>query len=387
MGREVLAGGMPGLLECLAVVPDPRDRRGVRHRLVSLLAVTVAAVVAGARSFAAVAEWAADASPQVMAMLQVRWDPLRRRWEPPDEATIRRVLEQVDPQAFDAAAAAWLTGRFAETGGERAGRRRVVNVDGKSLRGTRHHTASGTAIHLLSVLDQAAQVTLRQVQVDGKSNEITALRPLLAPLDLDDVIVTADAQHTQRDTASFLIEDKHAHYVLIVKKNQPALHRQLKQLPWGQIDRADHTRDRGHGRAESRSLKTVTVEQGLLFPHAAQALRITRTRRNLKTGKKTTVTVFAITNLAAWQISPTDLAAAIRGHWSIEAHHHIRDTLYHEDHSQVRTGSGPQLMASLRNLAIATLRLRGATNLAAAIRHHARDATRVLTTLDLKNGH
>ncbi|ROO88262.1 DDE family transposase [Actinocorallia herbida] len=184
----------------------------MRHRLVSLLAVTVAAVVAGARSFAAVAERVADASPQVMASLEVRWDPLSRSWEPPGEATIRRVLEQVDPEAFDAAAASWLVGQL--TGPATTPRptgRRVLAVDGKSLRGTRHYTAKGTATHLLSVLDQAAQATLRQVEVDGKSNEITALRPLLQPLDLEDVIVTADAQHTQRDAATFLVEEKNAH--------------------------------------------------------------------------------------------------------------------------------------------------------------------------------
>ncbi|MEO5876230.1 MAG: transposase family protein [Streptosporangiaceae bacterium] len=170
--REVLAGRIPGLLECLAEVPDPRDPRGVRHALVSLLAVTVAALVSGAQSFTAVAEWIADASPQVMTALHMRWNPLSRRWEPPDEATIRRVLEHVEAQAFDAAAATWLTCRLDGPASQPAqpGGRRVVDVDGKSLRGTRPYTEGGTAIHLLSVLDQAAQVTLRQVQVDGKSN-------------------------------------------------------------------------------------------------------------------------------------------------------------------------------------------------------------------------
>ena len=109
-GRVLLAGQCPGLLEYLALVPDPRDPRGVRHTLTSLLLAAVAAVLAGARSFAAVGEWVADAPPQVLASLGVRRDPLTRRFEPPDEATIRRVLEAVDAAALDTAVGSWLAG-------------------------------------------------------------------------------------------------------------------------------------------------------------------------------------------------------------------------------------------------------------------------------------
>ena len=115
--------------------------------------------------------------------------------------------KQVDPEAFSAAASVWLTGHAGEPTRQQGGRR-VVDVDGKSLSSTRHYTKPDTAIHLLSVLDQNARVTLRQVEADGKSNEITTLRPLLEPLDLNDVIVTAGAQHTRRDAASFLVENK-----------------------------------------------------------------------------------------------------------------------------------------------------------------------------------
>jgi hypothetical protein len=109
--RAVLAGVCPGLLECLEWVPDPRDPRGVRHSLTSLLLAAVAAVAAvlsGARSLTAVGEWVADAPPQVLATLGIRRDPLAGRFEPPDEATIRRVLEAVDADALDAAVGSWL---------------------------------------------------------------------------------------------------------------------------------------------------------------------------------------------------------------------------------------------------------------------------------------
>ena len=91
----------------------------------------------------------------------------------------------------------------------------------------------------------------------------------------------------------------------------------------------------------------------------------------------------AITSLDAHQATPAQLAAWIRGHWQIEALHHIRDVTYREDHSQVRTGSGPQVMATIRNLAIAIIKLAGAASIAAATRHYARNATRLLAIPEL----
>jgi hypothetical protein len=110
--RAVLAGQCPGLVEYLARVPDPRDPRSVRHTLTSLLLAAIAAVLAGARSLTAVGEWVADAPPQVLAALGIRRDPLAGRFEPPDEATIRRVLETVGAAAFDSAVGAWLEARL-----------------------------------------------------------------------------------------------------------------------------------------------------------------------------------------------------------------------------------------------------------------------------------
>ena len=119
-------------------VPDPRDRRGVRHTLTSLLLVTVAAVLAGARSFTAAGEWVADAPPRVLAALGVRRDPLTGRFQPPDEATIRRLLETVDAAALDAAVGSWLQARLRAAGQEQEHGprgRRAVAVDGKAVRG------------------------------------------------------------------------------------------------------------------------------------------------------------------------------------------------------------------------------------------------------------
>jgi predicted transposase YbfD/YdcC len=127
----------------------------------------------------------------------------------------------------------------------------------------------------------------------------------------------------------------------------------------------------------------VTTVAGLDFPHATQAIRITRRVRSLHSHRWRTVTVYAVTNLTAAQASPARLADWIRGHWGIEALHHIRDTTFAEDASQTRTGNTPRAMASLRNLAIGILRLHDDRNIAAALRRNARDATRVLPLLGL----
>ena len=385
--RALLAGQCPGLLECLARVPDPRDRRGVRHSLSSLLLAAVAAVLAGARSFTAIGEWVADAPPQVLAALGVRRDPLAGRFEPPDEATIRRVLETVDAAALDAAVGSWLDARLRAAGQGREqgrGRRRAVAVDGKAVRGTRHASSDGQAVHLLAALDQRAGAVLAQAGVDGKTNEITQFAPLLEPLDLAGCVITADAMHTQRAHAEFVVAEKEAHYILVVKKNQPGLYAQVRNLPWRNIPAGCTQHDRGHGREEHRTLQVTAVAAGIAFPHAAQAIRLTRRIRPLGGQKKwRTVTACAITSMDAHQAAPAQLAAWIRGHWQIEVLHHIRDVSYGEDASQVRTGSGPRVMAALRNLGIGILKMGGHASIAAACRHHARDATRTLATLGL----
>ena len=383
--RAALAGQCLSLAEHLARVPDPRDPRGVRHTLTSLLLAAVAAVLAGARSFTAIGEWAADAPPRVLAVLGVRYDPLAQRFQPPDEATIRRVLEAVDAAALEAAVGSWLAARLQASRppyGPARRDRRLVAVDGKTVRGTRHASADGQGLHLLAAADPQAGVVLAQAQVDGKTNEITCFAPLLEPLDLAGAVVTADALHAQREHAQFLVTKKNAHYILAVKNNQPSLHAQLKSLPWRQVPVAFDAREKGHGRAEWRTLKLTAVAAGLAFPYAAQAIQIRRRRKPRNgTTKWSTQTSYAVTSLAAHQATPAQLARWIQGHWGIEALHHIRDLTYGEDASQIRTGNGPQVVATLRNLAIGILKPGGYPSIAAACRYHARDATRVLATL------
>ena len=278
----------------------------------------------------------------------------------------------------------------------------MLAVDGKTVRGSRRIDRAGVdspARHLLAVIDQHTRVVLGQFAVattaaesgEAKAGEIGAFAPLLDTLtgiDLTDVVVTADALHTQRGN----VEDLHqrgAHWVLTVRGNQPRLRRQLAALPWRQVQTGHRSVATAHGRREIRTLKVVTIAVGIEFPHARQAIQLTRKTRPVcaRTGRRgrwRTETVYAITDLGPHQARPDELAAWIRGHWQIEnALHWVRDVTFAEDLSQVRTGAAPQVMASLRNLAISMHRLAGATNIAAALRHHARDATRPLRLLKI----
>jgi predicted transposase YbfD/YdcC len=190
-------------------------------------------------------------------------------------------------------------------------------------------------VHLLAAMDHTTGAILTQADVDGTTNEIARFRPLLDGLDLAGRVVTADALHTQREHADWLVTHKQAAYLLIVKANQPALHHQLSTLPWRDIPVVDETHDRGHAHVELRRLQVTTVA-GLGFPHATQAIRITRRVRSLRSRRGRTVTVYAVTSLSAAQASPARLADHIRGHWGIKALHHLRDTTFAEDACQVR---------------------------------------------------
>jgi predicted transposase YbfD/YdcC len=368
----------PDLLERLAEVPDPRAPRGIRHALVYVLALAAVAVLTGATSLLAISEWAADAPQPVLATLGGRLDVLTGRHPVPDEATIRRVLARVDGDALDGAVGAWLADRRRAT--PRARGLCGLAVDGKSLRGAAR--AGGRRIHLLAALDHTTGLVLAQLDVQEKTNEITCFQPLLdAVADLAGMVVTSDAMHTQREHATYLLV-RGAHYIVIAKGNQKKLREQLKSLPWREIPLQGRTRSTGHGRSEIRRIKVATVDN-LVFPGARQAVQLKRRRVNRKTSRATIKTIYAVTSLTAEQATPAQLAALVRGHWKIEVLHHVRDTTFAEDASQLRTGNAPRVLATWRNLAIGALRLAGTTNMAAGLRRNARDANRPLALLGL----
>jgi predicted transposase YbfD/YdcC len=364
--EELSAAQSIRLLQALSAVPDPRHRRGRRYSLQSILLIAVSAVLAGARSYAAIADWAVLARPAVGVC-----------GRPPSGATLRRVLMAVDPVAVEAALTAWaLACRDAATAVQatlpRNERRRVLAVDGKTLRGARDR--DGQQTKLLAVIDHTHRLVLTQTEIcDG--NEIAAFITALDTLPgLRGGLVTADALHTQCGHADYL-RFRGAHYLFTVKENQPTLYRALAGLPWRAAPRGTEPgAPRGHGRIESRTATVIDLAgTGIveLFPGAARAMKIVRRRTDVATGVVSTETVYAITSLGHRYADAVLLAIWLRGHWQIEnTLHWVRDVTFGEDHSAVRTGAGPQVMAALRNTAINVSRLAGHANIAAAQRHY-----------------
>lgn len=170
------------LLTLLASVPDPRDPRGVRHPLPVLLVLRLAAVLAGARTFVVIGQWVAHQPAQVLAGLGVLGPG-------PAESTIRRAFARVDADVLDQAIGAFMWTRTTVVGA-----RRVIALDGKTVRGARGSRTH--APHLVAEFDHDAGTVLGQVAITAKSNEIPAVRTLLACLDLTGAVVTVDAMHT-----------------------------------------------------------------------------------------------------------------------------------------------------------------------------------------------
>jgi predicted transposase YbfD/YdcC len=249
-------------------------------------------------------------------------------------------------------------------------RLRAVAVDGKTSRGARR--ADGTRVHLLGVAEHGGRL-LDHLEVDVKHNETSHFTALLEPVDLDGAVVTFDALHTVRANLNWLASEKQAHYIAVVKQNQPLLHARIRALPWRQVPAGSVTRGTGHGRIETRTLKAAHVSR-LDFPGARQAIKITRWRKDTATGKTTRETVYAVTSLTSADATPQDLARLVREHWSIEAHHHIRDTTFSEDTSTSRTGSGPANLATIRAAVIAAIKDAGYLHVPEGRRDHATPA-------------
>jgi predicted transposase YbfD/YdcC len=383
---ENLAAGAWQRLETL---PDPRSPQGRIYPLTCLIAIAVCAfTAAGNDRFTAVGQWARRASQADLARLRAPWDPVAGRYRAPDEKTIRVVVDKLDPGALTRAllgprrrrsaggpASASVRDYRARRTARKAkaaarGRLRAVAVDGKTSRGARR--ADGTRVHLLGVTEHGGRL-LDHLEVDVKHNETSHFTALLQPLDLDGAVVTFDALHTVRANLDWLTGQKKAHYIAVVKKNQPLLYARIKTLPWREVPAGSVTRDAGHGRLETRTLKTAHVS-GLDLPGARQAIKITRWRQDTATGKISRETVYAITSLTSAQATPRDLARLVREHWTIEAHHYIRDVTFAEDTATNRTGNGPANLATIRAAIIAAIKDAGYLHIPEGRRDHATPA-------------
>ncbi len=360
---------------------------GRDHPVAAVLALAAAAVVAGMRGYAAITGWVADVPPVILADVYLRSGAAPA--PPPSKTTIWRVLTDADAGAFDVAVGRWLMSLAGFTAGRDAGGEDCqpalmqVRLDGKAIRGAKD--ADGNQIRLLAALvgsDAASSVVAAQAEVGKKTNEVPMAAVVLGQIDLNDKIVTADALHTVKATARH-IHEHGGEFVFPVKENRRALFDALDALPWGQVPVACTATDKGHGRITTRTIQVLPAPQDLPFPHVSQVFLIERHVTDLRGKPVSAVAALGVASPAPDQASPADLAGYVREQWSIESLHWLRDTLYQEDKSKVRTRNGPRVMAALRNLAIGALRMAGRIDVTEATRWAGRSMDRPFTILGL----
>lgn len=398
------ANGGGGLLGCFESVPDPRAPRGIRHSLVSIVAMCAAAVLCGCAGLVEVTAWVGSADRRVPAGLGCRRDAAGAL-TPPHPGTITRVFALLGaqspaghtgvfparraglaPAVFPIDAPAWLP---------------AIAVDGKAVRGA--VGPDGQIPYLLAAATHQGCAVIAERLIGPKTNEVPEFAPLLRDLNghvgLAGHVITMDAGHTVRAHATFLCEELGAHHVMTVKANTPTLYAALDALGWTAVPIGHQSTETGHGRTERRTIRTMDAPDHIrsLFPHVAQVSLVERyvtrkvrkrkknSRRYTTVETRTAVAVFVITSLSAREAEPEHIAGYVRGHWSIENKiHWVRDVTYREDSSRVRTAARPRIMATLRNLAIGLIRQAGHTKIADTIRKIKHDPHLPLAILGLQ---
>jgi predicted transposase YbfD/YdcC len=400
----MLAGaGADGLLECFAAIDDPRDRRGIRHSLASILGLCTAAVTAGQLLLEDITAWITAADPRVLAAFACRRDA-EGGFTPPHPDTVERVFALLGAQHLADGVGAWLATR-AGVGPVAApiagpGWLPAIAVDGKAVRGA--IDADGQVPYLLAAATHEESVVLAERLIGAKTNEVPEFAPLLRGLaqrvgGVGGCVFTMDAAHTVRSHARLITSELLAHYVMIVKQNTPKLYDKIDALDWANAPIADETLDIGHGRRDKRTIRVLDAPADLGFPGAAQVFLVERyttrtvrkrakgSRRYKKVQIRGAVAVLGVTSLSAREAAPEHLAGYVRRHWSIENKiHWVRDVTLREDASQVRKGLKFRIMATLRNLAIGLIRQAGYTRIAATIRKIRNDPLLLLTLLGLR---
>ncbi len=364
---------MATLQGVFGAVADPRHRRGQRYDLPFLLTCLVAALLCDCDSLAAVGQWC-----QEHRALLARHYP-HARFLTPTGALFRWLLPRLPVAELEWALAGWVRATRSHR------EREALAIDGKTVRGAavRQPDGSSHAPHLLSVSGHESQETLIQVRVDGKTNEIPVAQALLPYLLLQGRMVTADALHTQTAFAQGVL-DQGGDYMLCVKGNQPTLYDDIASAftdPATPCSRQMSTTDRQRGRLEVRTLRTTTALNHYLtsMPSVGQVAELTRTVTSHGTTHREVV--FFVTSRPPRRATPHQLLAWIRGHWSIEARHHVRDVTFGEDRSCLRHGHAPQIMAACRNLCLTLLRRTARTAISASRRSFAYNPTTALALL------
>ena len=344
------------LVAALAAVPDPRRQcKNLRHPLVDLLVVGFCGVLCGCDDFV-----------ELETFGRKKADFFRRFLELPEgipsHDTFRRVFQAVCPQALQRCLIQWLQG-LRQTAPAAAGA--VIAIDGKTLRRTFDRAQGLGALHLVCAWATANGLTLGQVAVDAKSNEITAIPQLIELLDLKDCVVTIDAAGCQKDIAAQLVA-KEADYVLALKENQPTLYDQVSNYFLDQLEKEGAERklrhhrevEDGHGRTETRETFVAPATKEMVASGAwlglVTVVLVIRRCVEHATGKTSDDVRYFISSLPA---KAKRLAGAVRQHWGIENHlHWVLDIAFNEDRMRQRDRNGIENVALLNRLAVSVLR-------------------------------
>lgn len=372
---------VPSLRDALADVPDFRQAQGRRYELLPVLLLCCVAVMCGASSQAAIADWGVNYGTRWLSRLGIR------RPRGPSQPTLHRIFRGLDCQQLELVVTRWAE-KVLRIG---RGRGRVLEglaIDGKTLCGSRQQGAEDA--HLLSVLSHRLGIVLAQLSVADHANEISHSDELLQAIVLEGRVITADALLTQREMAQTII-DRGGDYLLAVKDNQPTLREDIALVFEHARTLADticeaRSIDQHGGRITERVLRASTALCDYTdWPGHKQVLEMRRTVTEKRSGKVRQEVTYAITSLSSKRARPGQLLKLWREHWHIENKlHWVRDVTFDEDRSQVRAGRIPQVMAALRNAAISLLRVCGAENIAATCRRYAAQPALALIAVGLE---
>jgi predicted transposase YbfD/YdcC len=374
------------LMTQLEDVPDPRHARGKQYEWRVLLAILAAALLSGQKTVWGIVTWAVSHAGEIIKLLDIR----RRRI--PSASCFYRVLSTVSIAELE-----WRIAVFGQqqdaadpTVGNVTVRQGEVlrgqAVDGKDVRGARAH---GNLTFLVSLVRHGSGISLGQVAVPQKTNEIAAVPVLLAGRALRGTLTTLDALLAQRTLARQILAQS-GDYLMVVKKNQPETYAAIEllfrspPLCLGEEDRLTYSyQEKGHGRLETRTLEcSALLSDYLDWPGVAQVMRRTCQRRHLRSGVVEREVTYGLTSLSRSRAGPQHLEAFWRSHWTIEnRNHYVRDETMGEDRCQLHTGHGAQALAAFRNGILTLLRSQGRENIAAALRHFANSPQLALRTI------
>ena len=340
------------LVARLQTIADPRRQcANLKHPLVDVMMLGFCGVLAGCEDFVEIAAWATEHAAVLGTFLELPHGI-------PSHDTFNRIFALLQPTTLQAVLLPWL--------GERRGLPgEFVHLDGKTLRGTRCKSQKLKALHVVSAWAGQTGLTLGQVAVDTKSNEITALPELLKLLDLQDKIVTIDAMGCQTELAEAIVVGG-GDYVVAVKGNQPTLHTALQDAfahaPAPKLRSSRHTTtfEKGHGRYEQRTVQVLPAREYLseaqraLWAGVVSLVMVTCVVWEQATDRQSTEVRYFLSSLPP---VARRLGAAIRGHWSIEnGLHWVLDVVFREDARRVYDRTTAENVAFMNRLALSLLR-------------------------------